>query len=48
MIKTLIDYLNTGDFYGVSKSVDIAKGIKEVPYTFKGAWKQIKRIYKSK
>ena len=48
MVKNIIDLLNTNDFYGVSKRVDIAKGINEIPTSVKGASKQIKRICKSK
>jgi len=48
MVKNIIDLLNTNDFYGVSKRVDIAKGINEIPTSVKGASKQIKRIWKSK
>jgi len=48
MVKNIIDLLNTNDFYGVSKKVDIAKGINEIPTSVKGASKQIKRIWKSK
>jgi hypothetical protein len=48
MVKNIIDLLNTMDFYGVSKRVDIAKGINQVPVSFTDAGKQIKRIWKSK
>jgi hypothetical protein len=48
MITNIIDLLNTMDFYGVSKNIDIAKGINEIPTSVKGASKQIKRIWKSK
>ena len=45
MIKHLIDLLNTNDYYGVSKNIDIAKGKYAVPYSWKDAIKQIKRIW---
>jgi hypothetical protein len=48
MVKNIIDLLNTNDFYGVSKNIDIAKGINQIPTSVKGASKQIKRIWKSK
>lgn len=48
MVKNIIDLLNTMDFYGVSKKVDIAKGINHIPTSFDDAGKQIKRIWKSK
>jgi hypothetical protein len=48
MVKNIIDLLNTNDVYGVSKRVDIAKGINQIPTSFGDAKKQIKRIWKSK
>jgi hypothetical protein len=48
MVKNIIDLLNTNDFYGISKNIDIAKGINQIPTSVKGASKQIKRIWKSK
>lgn len=48
MVKNIIDLLNTMDFYGVSKNIDIAKGIYSIPTTFNDGKKQIKRIWKSK
>jgi hypothetical protein len=48
MIAKLIDLLILDDFYGVSKRMDIAKGMYQIPYSFKSAGKQIKRIVKSK
>jgi hypothetical protein len=45
MIKGIIDILITNDFYGVSKEVDIAKGKYAVPYTWKQAKQQLKRIW---
>lgn len=37
-----------GEFYGIDKNIDIAKGLYAFPYTFKQGKKQIKRIWKSK
>jgi hypothetical protein len=48
MIKNIIDLLNMGEFYGINKNIDIAKGLYSFPYTFKQGKKQIKRIWKSK
>jgi hypothetical protein len=48
MVKNIIDLLNTNDFYGVSKKIDIAKGIYGIPTSLGDAKKQIKRIWKSK
>jgi hypothetical protein len=43
MIKTIIDLLQTNQFYGVSNNVDIAKGKHAIPYTFSDLGKNIKR-----
>ena len=40
MITNIIDLLNTMDFYGVSKNIDIAKGINSIPTSFGDAKKQ--------
>lgn len=48
MIKDTINLLQISEFYGISKKVDIAKGMYSLPYSFREAWKQIKRIIKSK
>lgn len=48
MIKTIIDLLNLDEFYGVSKNVDIAKGIYKYPETISEAKQLLKRIWKSK
>lgn len=42
MIKEVINILATGDFYGVSKDVDFAKGNRKIPYN----WKQLKQLIK--
>lgn len=44
MIKNTIDLLGTGDYYAVSKRVDIAKGRHSIPNTWKGVKNLIKRI----
>ena len=43
MIKGIIELLNTGDHYGVSERIDIAKGKYQMPTTWKDLWKYIKR-----
>jgi len=43
MIKGIIELLITGDHYGVSERVDIAKGKYQMPTTWKELWKYIKR-----
>jgi hypothetical protein len=48
MIKTVIDLLNLGEFYGVSDDIDIAKGKYKYPSTIKEAKMLLKRIWKSK
>ena len=45
MIKTLIDLLSVDEFYGISKNVDIAKGLYKRPETLKEAKELITRIY---
>jgi hypothetical protein len=45
MIQNIIDILQQKDYYGVSKEVDIAKGLYQIPKTVKGGLKQIKRVY---
>jgi hypothetical protein len=45
MLKGIIDLLQTGKYYGVSEKVDIAKGKYELPTTWKGTWKLIKRLW---
>lgn len=42
MIKNMIDLLNSGKFYGISKNVDFAKGSRKIPYN----WKQLKELLK--
>lgn len=45
MIKNIIDLLTVSEYYGVSRKVDIAKGKYSIPYSWRTALKQIKRIY---
>lgn len=45
MIKTLIDLLGADDYYGVSKNVDIAKGLYKKPSTLKETKELLTRIY---
>ena len=45
MISQLIDILSTQEYYGESKTIDIAKGRYEYPTTWKAAGKLIKRIW---
>lgn len=47
MIKLLIDILALDNFYGVSESVDIAKGVNRVPRDLKDAVDITKRKIKS-
>lgn len=48
MIKSIIDLLNISDFYGVSKNVDIAKGMYKYPRNMSEGKMLLKRIWKSK
>lgn len=45
MISQLIDILNLHDYYGQSKTIDIAKGRYELPTTWKSTIKLIKRMW---
>lgn len=42
-MKEIIELLNTNEYYGVSENIEIAKGRYQIPYTWKDAWKNIKR-----
>lgn len=44
MVKNVLDLLSMSDYYGISERVDIAKGKYELPTTWKGTLKWIKRI----
>ena len=48
MIKQILDIIHNNDLYGVSESVEIAKGKYEKVYTFREAKEKIKRIWLSK
>lgn len=43
MIKNILAMLSIDEFYGVSKNIDIAKGINKQPTTIKEGLKHIKR-----
>lgn len=45
MIKNIIDLLVMSDHYGVSRSVDTAKGKYKIPYSWKSVREQLKRIW---
>jgi len=45
MLKNLIDLLVISEYYGVSRSVDTAKGKYKIPYTWVEVKKQLKRIW---
>ncbi len=47
-MKEIINLLIVNEHYGVSKNMDIAKGLYQLPYTWKGLWEKLKRILKSK
>jgi|TARA_R110000868_G_scaffold68204_3_gene201712 hypothetical protein len=48
MIKGIIDLLKIDNFYGISKSIDIAKGYYSIPKSFSEGKKQLVRVIKSK
>jgi hypothetical protein len=48
MIAKIIDLLQSNDFHGVSKNVDIAKGKHEYITSFKDCNKKIKRLWLQK
>lgn len=45
IIKTVLDLLPLDDYYGVSKRVDIAKGLYKKPSNWSELSKLLKRIY---
>lgn len=47
-MKDIIELLVLNDYYGVSKKIDVAKGMYKLPYNFTEAKKLYKRIWKSK
>lgn len=46
MIKNILDLLMVTDHYGKHDSIEIAKGINEIPKTWKKGYRQIKRLIK--
>ena len=42
----IIKLLNIDEFYGIDKTIEIAKGKNKLPETFKEGFKQIKRTRK--
>jgi hypothetical protein len=48
MIAELIEILQSGNFYGVSKEIEIAKGKHEKVYTFKDMKTKIVRQWRSR
>ena len=45
MIKTIIELLSVDEYYGISKDVDIAKGLYSKPKTLSETLGLIKRLY---
>ncbi len=43
MFELIIKVIDIGELRGVSKEIDIAKGVNKLQTTFKGSWKQYKR-----
>lgn len=48
MIRSIIDILVLEDYYGVSETIDIAKGKYQYPSSISNGIKLLKRIWKSK
>jgi len=48
MIKDIINLLQISNYYGVSKKVDIAKGINSIPKSYRDILSLWKRQWKSK
>lgn len=48
MIKDIINLLQISEYYGVSKRVDIAKGINSIPHSFSEMLSLWKRQWKRK
>jgi hypothetical protein len=48
MIQGIIDLLQLDNYYGISKRIDIAKGLYSIPKSINDGTKQIKRAWKSK
>ena len=47
-MKEIINLLVVKEYYGVSKNMDIAKGLYQLPYTWGELGRKLKRILKSK
>jgi len=43
MIDLILKMLALDKMYGVSKNIDIAKGVNKLPLTFREGWEQRKR-----
>ena len=48
MIDIILKMLSIDDMIGVSKNIDIAKGVNKLPMTFSEGWEQRKRLKKWK
>lgn len=48
MFKLILDLLNVSNLYGVSKEIDIAKGINHIQNSTKDTYNQLVRIIKQK
>jgi hypothetical protein len=46
MIDLILKMLDVSDMVGVSKNIDIAKGVNKLPLTLKKGFEQIKRNQK--
>jgi hypothetical protein len=46
MIDLILKMLDINKMHGVSKNIDIAKGVNKLPMTFKEGWNQRKRVKK--
>ena len=42
MIEIILELLELDNYYGVSKNIDIAKGVNKTPLTFKEGWERRK------
>lgn len=47
-MKDIIDLLKLDNYYGVSHTIDIAKGLYKIPYTRKDVKDKFIRIIKNK
>ena len=48
MIKTIIELLQKDEYFGISKRIDVAKGLYEIPKSFSDGKTKLKRVIKSK